>query len=162
MEQESPSKKKWDERLKNLTPQDPTLPKAIIVDVDGTLALMNGRIPYVPEVAHTDMPNQAIVDLVKNYHEFAKIIIVTGRDDTPLARTVLEEWLEEFGISYDAIHMRSKDDYRKDAIVKKEIFKAHIEGKYAVEFVLDDRAAVVEMWRHELGLPCLQVYYGSF
>lgn len=159
---EHPTKKKWDERLQNVAPLDPNLPKAIIVDVDGTLSLMNGRIPYYPEFAHTDMPNHAVVSLVKNYHEFTKIIIVTGRDGTPKARQVLEEWLEEFGISYDMILMRDPKDNRKDAIVKKEIFKEHIEGKYAVEFVLDDRDAVVEMWRHELGLPCFQVYYGDF
>lgn len=31
-----------------------------------------------------------------------------------------------------------------------------------VKFVLDDRNQVVDMWRKDLGLTCLQVDYGDF
>ncbi|MGH7203736.1 MAG: AAA family ATPase, partial [Candidatus Levyibacteriota bacterium] len=53
-------------------------------------------------------------------------------------------------------------DFRKDAVVKKELYETHISGKYEVLFVLDDRDQVVEMWRKDLGLPCFQVDYGNF
>ena len=33
--------------------------------------------------------------------------------------------------------------------------------KYFVEFVLDDRNQVVDLWRKDLNLPCLQVNYGN-
>lgn len=49
----------------------------------------------------------------------------------------------------------------KDAIIKERLFRQHIEGKFCVEFVIDDRDQVVRMWR-DLGLRCLQVADGDF
>lgn len=37
-----------------------------------------------------------------------------------------------------------------------------IKDKYAVDFVLDDRNCVVDMWRKKLDLACFQVNYGDF
>ena len=42
------------------------------------------------------------------------------------------------------------------------MFDQNIAGKFNVDFVLDDRNQVVDMWRLDLGLACLQVYYGDF
>jgi hypothetical protein len=58
--------------------------------------------------------------------------------------------------------MRPAKDYRRDAIIKKEIFDREVAGKYYIEFVLDDRDQVVEMWRKERKLTCFQVNYGAF
>jgi hypothetical protein len=58
--------------------------------------------------------------------------------------------------------MRAAGDFRKDAIIKKEIFSNYVEGKYFVELVLDDRNQVVDLWRNDLQLPCFQVFYGDF
>ena len=57
--------------------------------------------------------------------------------------------------------MRKEGDFRRDSIVKQEIYEQHIKDKYVVEFVLDDRDLVVSKWR-ELGLKCLQVQPGAF
>jgi hypothetical protein len=56
---------------------------------------------------------------------------------------------------------RKSGDNRKDSVVKEEIFNEHIKPNFIVEFVLDDRNQVVEMWR-KLGLTCLQVADGNF
>jgi putative SOS response-associated peptidase YedK len=37
-----------------------------------------------------------------------------------------------------------------------------IRDNFNVEFVLDDRNSVVDMWRKELNLPTFQVNYGDF
>lgn len=58
--------------------------------------------------------------------------------------------------------MRASEDYRKDAVIKKEIFKREIQNQFYVEFLLDDRNQVVDMWRKELQLACFQVNYGDF
>ena len=61
--------------------QDPSLPKAIICDLDGTLALMNGRSPFDASTCESDLPNTPVVNIVKNYHELGyKIILASGRD----------------------------------------------------------------------------------
>lgn len=65
-------------------------------------------------------------------------------------------------IPYEALYIRKAKDFRKDAIIKRELYEAHIKGRYDVLMVLDDRDQVVKMWRQELGLPCLQVDYGNF
>lgn len=59
------------------------------------------------------------------------------------------------------LHMRKTGDMRKDAIVKREIFDGEIKDYFFIEFVLDDRNQVVEMWR-DLGLTCFQVADGNF
>ena len=57
--------------------------------------------------------------------------------------------------------MRSTEDNRKDAVVKREIYDNWIKDKYNVLAVFDDRNQCVDMWRG-LGLTCLQVDYGNF
>lgn len=141
--------------------QDPSLPKAIICDLDGTLCLMNGRSPFDASRCDEDLPNIPVVNMVKNYHQLGyKIILASGREDSFKPQTMT--WLERFGIAYDKLIMRAAGDFRKDAIIKKEIFANHIEGKYFVELVLDDRNQVVDLWRNDLQLPCFQVFYGDF
>ncbi len=143
------------------TPQNQLLPKAIMCDLDGTLALLNGRSPYDATLCDKDLLNVPVANTLKNYAQLGyAIILLSGRKDSSRDKT--EAWLEQHNIPYNTLLMRSADDNRKDAIVKKEIFDANILGKYYIEFVLDDRDQVVDMWRQELGLPCFQVYYGNF
>ena len=52
--------------------------------------------------------------------------------------------------------MRKHNDYRKDTIIKEEMFFNLIEGKYNVKSVIDDRPVVVRKWL-ELGLNVLSV-----
>jgi predicted kinase len=141
--------------------QDETLPKAIICDLDGTLAFLCGRNPYDATNCDLDQLNKPVANTLRNYEKFGyKIILVSGRQDT--AREKTESWLKQHGINYEILLMRKAKDMRKDAIIKKEIFDTFIAGKYFIEFTLDDRDQVVDMWRNELGLACFQVYYGNF
>ena len=141
--------------------QNRKLENCIIVDVDGTLALINGRNVYDDSLVHTDKPNTPVVDLVKHFiaASYTKIIILSGREDKCTKQTT--DWLIANIIYFDQIFMRKTGDNRKDSVVKREIYEEHIKDKYYVQFVLDDRNQVVDMWR-ELGLLCLQVYYGDF
>lgn len=141
--------------------QDQSLPPAIICDLDGTLALMNGRNPFDASKCEDDLPNNPVVHLVKLYaDQGTKIILLSGRTDNYKSETL--RWLENHSITYEKLLMRRHGDSRKDAIIKKEIIDNEIKGKYFVRFVLDDRNQVVDMWRNEIGYPCFQVYYGDF
>lgn len=142
--------------------QNESLPKAIIVDIDGTIALLNGRNPYDNKKVHTDLPNQPIVDLVKLLSKTFKILIVTGRERTEECKAATRQWLDDQSIPWKVIYMRPEKDYRKDSTIKKEIFEKYIDGVYNIQFVLDDRDQVIDMWRNTLQLPCLQVNYGNF
>lgn len=143
---------------------DDTLPPAWIVDLDGTLALMNDRSPFDWHRVGEDTVNEPVREIAVALTQpltsrFPRLVIVSGRD--ACCRTETEEWLDRHEIAYHDLLMRPAGDMRKDAIVKLELFREKIAPRYAVRGVLDDRDQVVEMWR-SLGLPCLQVAPGAF
>ena len=141
---------------------NPALPEAIIVDIDGTLALHNGRGPYDTSLYHTDTLNKPVADIVKMYEqaeEEVRVLVVSGRDAA--FRQVTSDWLNKNRLFYNQLLMRPEGDKRRDDLVKRELYDQHIKDKYNVLFVLDDRDRVVAMWR-SLGLTCLQVAPGDF
>jgi predicted kinase len=150
-----------DERGPHYQEQDDTLPPAILCDLDGTLAIMHDRSPFDAKRCETDLLNIPVAEIVKTYHEKGvKIILMSGREDNARSQTM--NWLSYNKIPYNALYMRTSGDSRKDSVVKKELYEAHVKGQFFVQFVLDDRNQVVDLWRLELGLPCLQVNYGDF
>ena len=139
-------------------PIDPALPWCVIVDIDGTVALSNGRGPFDWHNVHTDLPNEPVCYLVRGLQD--KVIFVSGRDE--ICRVSTEKWLHDQGVIAGAdLYMRPQGDMRDDRIVKEEIYRREIEGKFNVRYVIDDRDKVVRLWR-SLGLTCLQVAEGSF
>lgn len=132
---------------------------AILCDIDGTLAHMIDRSPYDWGRIDTDEVDPTIKNLLDVLKDKYFIILVSGRDEVCRERT--EKWLRENDVPYGMLLMRPEGDIRKDSIIKREIFETHIRPYYNVEFVLDDRNQVVEMWR-SLGLKCLQVAEGDF
>lgn len=156
-----PSRKHFDKDMPEYCQQDPTLPRAIICDLDGTLALMNGRNPFDASTCDQDLINDPVANLLKNYKKLDyTILLVSGREDRYREPTLC--FLATHEIVFDALLMRKSKDNRKDSIIKTEIYNNHIKGKYFIEFVLDDRNQVVDTWRKDLKLPCFQVYYGDF
>ena len=142
------------------------LPDCIIVDLDGTLAHMNGREPFDYTKVSTDVLDPAIFDIINNYSSdswFDKtyIIIVTGREGTKQCTEDTIAWLSDNNVPHDEYYQRQEGDMRNDAIVKQEIYEKHIKGRYNVKFFLDDRDRVVDMWRKQ-GLKVLQVADGNF
>lgn len=137
------------------------LPSAVICDLDGTLAIHNGRSPYDTELCGADLVNETIKRILLNGLDGnEEVIFVSGREDTFRKHTI--RWIKDKVklVGY-SLYMRPEGDTRPDQIVKKEIFDNHIRGKYNIKFVLDDRDRVVRMWR-DLGLTCLQVNDGDF
>ena len=143
------------------TAQDSTLPKAVICDLDGTLSLLNGRDPYDASSADEDLLNVPVARVLQMAKaQGYKVILLSGREQ--LYKEPTERFLSKHQIAYDLLLMRTTNDYRKDNIIKKELFQQEIAGKYFIEFLLDDRNQVVDMWRKDLQLPCFQVNYGDF
>lgn len=137
--------------------EDASLPKAIIVDIDGTLAKMDGRSPFDWSKVGDDKCNTVVKNIVNSYN--GTVIIFSGRDSVCREETV--KWLSDNGIAYDGLFMRPEKNQEKDAIIKRRMFDENVKGKFFIEYVLDDRNQVVEMWRN-MGLTCLQVAEGDF
>ncbi len=147
--------------------QDPSLPHCIICDIDGTIAEKGDRDIYDTTKVGLDTPKKEIIDIIKMIYNSGKFVIFfSGRKEAARSDTAKWIWDNVFGdmtnTCHFQLHMRKDDDNRKDSIIKKELFDAHVRGKFFVEFWLDDRNQVVEMIRNELGLTCLQVAEGDF
>jgi len=138
-------------------------PKVVICDLDGTLSLFEKedkskphyRNPYNASTCDKDLLNEVVAGIIKD----KCVILVSGREGKYREPTL--KFLENNGINYFRLFMRKTGDNRKDSIVKQEIYENCIKNSYDVEYVLDDRNQVVEMWR-SLGLTCLQVAEGNF
>lgn len=151
-------------------------PKAIIVDLDGTLCnhserqkqfLEDGDWDKFFDGIHADKVNEWCRDIMNSFfvagHEKVSLdvflICVTGRPER--YREVTEHWLALNIYRIDDLFMRKNKDRRPDFVVKEEIYNEHIRDEYDVLFVIDDRKSVVDMWRRN-GLVCLQCAEGDF
>ena len=148
--------------------------QAIICDIDGTLSLKHdGRTWYDASTSDLDKPNKPVLALLRfiqeaNWHGLSseqdcQIIFVSGRQEKD--REPTEKFLKKYMLHGYPLFMRETGDSKPDTIVKMDIYKENIKGKYDILFVLDDRNSekypVVGMWRI-LGLACFQVADGNF
>lgn len=148
--------------------------KALIFDLDGTLALciarreealksgvMDWDVFFDEDLIINDEPNTPIVELFHMYQNIGyTMIIFTGRTGYDGVEEVTKEWLNKNNIKPDIFDMRKAGDRRDDTVVKKEMYDK-IKSEYEVIACYDDRDRVVKLWR-DLGLTCLQVAEGDF
>ncbi len=145
--------------------------KAIIVDIDGTLADIEHRVHYLQskpkknwksfyQEVDKDIVNPWCLEIIMSMKASGyQIILLTGREEICKEKTL--KWLEDNKIPYDLLYMRPLNDFRADDVIKCEIYYNEIEKKFQTLFVLEDRKTVVEMWRKE-GITCLQCEWGEF
>ena len=133
---------------------DPTLPNCYIVDIDGTLAINNTRSPFAWHRVDEDALNSPVAMMVNKLAQHDHIIIFSGRSSE--CRDLTIAWLKHHQINYKDLFMRPADDSRSDDILKSELYHLHIQNKYNVLGIIDDRPKVCRMWRN-LGLNVFQV-----
>lgn len=135
------------------------LPDAVVFDIDGTLALMGDRGPFDWLRVHKDDVNSIVSEQIEFHRSRGrKILVVSGRD--AICRKITEDWLDMYGITYDALFMRPEGDYRKDTLIKREIYENEIKDRYNLLAVYDDRLQVLEMW-NKLGIFAFNVNQGN-
>jgi predicted kinase len=106
-----------------------------------------------------DTPIWPLIKLVETLSKDGYIILIVSGRPVDKGGKATVEWLKEYSVPYSHIFMRQGGDHRPDHIVKKEILDKL--PKDRIQWVLDDRDSVVDMWR-ENGLTCLQVAEGKF
>jgi len=137
--------------------------KAIIFDLDGTLADATHRLHHIKakppnwDAFFAECDSDPVIEPIRELAQSLsaqgyKIILVSGR--SAKVREQTETWLFQYGVPYQDLHMRAEGDYRQDFIVKSEILDAILAEGNEIAFVVDDRPNVVAMWR-ERGLTCL-------
>jgi predicted kinase len=132
------------------------LPKAVCVDLDGTLAHMNDkRSPYDWFKCHLDDIDHVVLEHIKIYKNNGyKIIIFTARDQAATESTV--KWLSDNKVPYDDLITKGLNDNRKDYIVKREMLEKHVLPFHDIFVMLDDKDGVVDVYR-KMGLKTFQV-----
>lgn len=139
------------------TPHTLDTGEALIVDLDGTLAVMGDRSPYDWEKVGVDTVNPFVAGFVRFWYDAYEqpVVILSGRDMAAFGET--QKWLSNHEIPYTELFLRAAGDNRPDWKVKKEMFYASVHDRYNPVLVVDDRQQVVDMWRYEVGLPVWQV-----
>jgi len=135
--------------------------KAVIVDMDGTLADVRSiRHHVITKPKDFDAfhaasefvpPNQQAIDYVIEHHGTGHIIlVVTARMQKwePATR----RWLDRFmPVPFDGPFHRQDGDTRPDIQVKREIHK-YLSRHYDIRGAVDDNPNVIALW-DELGIP---------
>ena len=141
--------------------QNKSLPKCIVVDIDGTVAINQGRSPYDLTKVSEDKSNDPLVDLLRVLSGSIDIIFFSGREGTKQCREDTAKWINDnINIPYQ-LYMRKEKDYRPDEVIKEELYNEIVKDNYYCIAIFDDRDRVIKKWR-EMGLLACQVYYGDF
>ena len=132
-------------------------PDAVICDLDGTLAMLNGRNPFDCNKIGNDKVNTPVQELLVLYCQAGyHILFVSGRDDNAGAAT--QVWLKKNKIKYDKLFLRPEKDNTPNTDFKRRLYKEQIRGNYHVHAVLEDLPEVAAMYRNEFNLTVLQVW----
>lgn len=135
------------------------LPKAIIIDVDGTIAAKSKERGYFEyDKAGEDRPITETIELIREL-PYEKIIM-TGRLES--SKDVLVDWLGRVGLPYNHIFMRPNErKFEKDYSVKLRTLKNCIQPYYNVVGIFEDRMQAVRAYR-AFGFKVYQVDLGMF
>lgn len=164
-----------------LATQNNKLPKAVIVDIDGTIARNVSRNIYDHTRYYEDEPIHEVLAVIRGLEKAGnKIIFLTGRDN--VGREVTVSWLKEKAgfsdyTSVPALDLETTDkaftllmrpdsgslNKAPDFEFKEAMFNQYIKDKFYVSAWFEDRIRNIEMARNKLGLtPVFQVGEGNF
>lgn len=144
--------------------------KAVIFDVDGTLANVDPYLHHIRNIHHSPNfkkdfdtfhsesinaePNAEVVEMLNRaFFDQHHVIIVTSRRET--WRGVTSYWLAKNDIGHHALYMRKDGDFRPDYEVKKDILLS-IKKHWNVIHAVDDNPAVLKLW-FEYGIPTTKI-----
>ena len=142
--------------------KDYTNSNCIIADMDATICFnVSGRSYYEPDLMHTDVVNQPIIGIIKNYlkcNPKSKLIVITGRTEND-CKAVTEEFLYNTFPEYGdriKLYMRNNSDRSHAYEYKEKLVKEKVLPFYNVDFALDDDPKIINAY-HNLGITALLV-----
>ncbi len=153
------------------------LEDGIMCDLDGTTSLFNVRKkdgtieirypgahirdPYDASNCDEDSINPMVAEAVKLFQGAGKHIIFCSGRENKYEEPTVRFLNKHFPNMPYVLHMRKSGDFRKDSIVKSEMYENKIKPKYNIKLCIDDREQVVNYYR-SLGLTVWQVAEGKF
>jgi len=140
----------------------------VIVDIDNTLAINKKRyelatksdgsiewdVLYDYKNVLSDTPNSPMIDIVNRLFDKYEIVLLTSRPESIEEST--KDWLENYTIFYDRLHMRSKENhYIKDVELKQNMYIDFIDDEVFCAF--DDKQEIIDLWT-SFEIPSFKVY----
>jgi hypothetical protein len=140
----------------------------VIVDIDNTLAINKKRyelatkpdgsidwdILYDYKNVMSDEPNYPMIDIVNSLFDKYEILLLTSRPESIEKST--KDWLKTYGVSYDGLFMRSKENhYIKDVELKRNMYIDFIDDKVFCAF--DDKQEIIDLWT-SFEIPSFKIY----
>ena len=146
----------------------------VIFDLDGVVFDSREWSLYAPEKkddrqgwnrfakhVYVCEPNPAIIDLIRQLSSVLDIIFITGRENSHFLRRATHGQIEKYigkNVKY-RLFMRTYEDYRPAAQIKKEIMDEFVIPYYYPILAYDDEVENVKLFR-SYGIPA--VYYTKF
>lgn len=118
-------------------------PNCVVIDIDGTTMLHNGRLPFDWDKISTDIVDPRMQKLIYTLDSNIKIIFITGRPES--VRNATTDSIDaKFWLNFEII-MRPTNDNRSGEIVKKELWEKYVEPYYNTLCVFEDSNKCVDM-----------------
>jgi phosphoglycolate phosphatase-like HAD superfamily hydrolase len=139
-------------------------PKAVIFDMDGTLADVSGLRHLVQrpkpdfrafhERSVDAPPHDYVVAMAREARDAGlAVVIVTARSVKYRNHTAF--WLAMHGVPSDALYMRAETDYRPDFEVKRDIL-VRLSARFSPIRAVDDNPNVLHLWE-QAGLEVTRI-----
>jgi hypothetical protein len=140
----------------------------VIVDIDNTLAINKKRyelatklddsvdwdVLYDYKNVISDEPNYPMIDIVNRLFDKFEIVLLTSRPESIEEST--KDWLENYTVFYDRLHMRSKENhFIKDVELKRNMYIDLIDDEVFCAF--DDKQEIIDLWT-SFEIPSFKVH----
>lgn len=130
--------------------------KAVIIDIDGTIAQHTERDVYDFNRVDEDLPKSKVIDWISNnIDDQTFIVFLTGRHEWCYKKThgwILKYFMKLHPRSEWVLLMKPNTDYRSSPISKRELYEKNVKPYYDVLFAIDDMEKNTNMWKRECGL----------
>lgn len=108
-------------------------------------------------------PNPAVTALINGFKPYQGIVVayMTGRANTPVQRESTLRWLRKWSFFVSErktpLYMRTPQDWRPDAEVKKELTQRMLSDYPNSQIIIavDDKPSNISMWQNDFKIPTL-------
>lgn len=146
------------ENLYTYSDKDESLPPTLVCELDHVIAIPSERGLQDIFLCENDLVHQPIKELLDIYRAANyKIVLLTQRSENYRRQT--QNWLYYNRIEFDELLMYPLGI--KGNRYKIEVYEKELAPKYQVKLALETQQEAIDLWRLELGIPCVQVGYGD-
>lgn len=132
-----------------------------VFDLDGTIADIRHRLhlikdefndwkdwpAFFAECVH-DRPIPGVIEWMRYMQRTHLVVILSGRSD--IVETQTRKWLMDNNVPYDYLFMRPEGNHAKDTEIKAVMMEQLVAPLgLPVDFIVEDRPAMIEMWREK-------------